>query len=134
MLFVLFQSFKTIGIIEIYLIVYALVIGFWPYYDSQFWIPVFPFLIVYLINYFSNIQNISALKKRMVSVYLSLYILLGFSGLIYTSRITFSGNSFPDVYNFERLRPTCRFVFRIEKVDSSLIDWDAEKILRRYGK
>jgi len=110
------------------------VIGFWPYYDSRFWIPVFPFLIVYLINYFSNIQNISALKKRMVSVYLSLYILLGFSGLIYTSRITFSGNSFPDVYNFERLRPTCRFVFRIEKVDSSLIDWDAEMILRRYGK
>lgn len=134
LLFVLFQSFKTIGIIEIYLIVYALVIGFWPYYDSRFWFPVFPFLIVYLINIYSNNQNISAWKKRLVSIYLSGYMFLGFSGLIYTSRITFSGNNFPDVFNFERLRPTYRFVFRNEKVDSSLIDWDAEKILRRYGK
>lgn len=128
------KSVKYLGIIEIYLISYIAVILFWPYYDTRFWIPVFPFLVAYMIKNYSNDQNTALWKKRMISGYLSLYILLGFSGLIYTSRITFSGNRFPDVYNFDRLRPTYKYVFRNEKVDSSLIDWDAEKILRRFGK
>ena len=68
-----------------------------------------------------DIQQLKLWKKRMISVYLSLYILLGFSGLIYTSRITFSGNRFPDVYNFDRLRPTYKYVFRNEKVDCIII-------------
>ena len=134
LLFSVIKSVRQIGIIEIYLIAYCLVILFWPYYDTRFWIPVFPFLVVYMFKYFSGYLDNSMWKRRLVSVYLSLYILLGFSGLIYTSNITFSGKRFPDNYNFDSLRPTYRYVFRNEKVDSSLIDWDAEKILRRYGK
>lgn len=40
---------KRIGIAEIYVVIYSAVLIFWTYHDERFFIPIYPFLISYLL-------------------------------------------------------------------------------------
>ena len=91
--------------VDVFVVSYVAILFVWPYYDTRFWVPVVPLLIAYAGQFFSHVLR-SRLLRRVVAVYMAVFVALGLLALGYSTRITFAGPKFPDRWGDGTLRPT----------------------------
>ena len=99
------------GPIEVFLCGYAAVLFVWPYYDARFWLPAIPLLFAFAAVSVERLMRVR-LAPQLVAAYVVLFALLGAGAIAYSSRVTFAGAKFPDVYGDDTLRSTYCVAFR----------------------
>ena len=83
--------------LEVYFISYSSIIMIWHYEDPRFWLPVLPFLLLFLYRGLS-ITSYMAIHKFGLISWVAIYVGMGFIALAYSTHLTFSGAHFPDRY------------------------------------
>jgi hypothetical protein len=123
---------RNLGALEVYLFGYLLTLLAAPWQDARYLLPVIPLLLGYLAVFTEDLP-----KHRFVRFALATYVvyffLLGIAALVYSTRITFSGRSFPDLYGDGTIRATYRAAYR-EPSDPAAgqVNPDALDLLLRY--
>jgi hypothetical protein len=123
---------KKIGPAELYLVSYLVVLFAWPYNDARFWIPVVPLLAAYSAAALGR-----AIKFRparlAIAGYISIFVILGIASIAYSTRITFAGSKFPDLYS-NGLRPTYCEAFKLcsNSYNKSEVDPEALDLIQIY--
>jgi hypothetical protein len=83
-----------VGTTEAYFVSYMAILFAWPFYDARFWLPVIPLVIVYS---FAALRAIR-FPKAGTLVYCGLFTVFGIFAIGYSTRITFAGSRFADLY------------------------------------
>lgn len=118
--------------LDCYVLVFACILLAWPWSDARFWLPLLPVLIGYVLIGAERLVP-SRLLRSAIMVYCSLFCLLGLIALGYSTRLTFAGRNFPDLYGDGTLRATYRLVFLgVSPKRSEDVNQDAVYLLRRY--
>ena len=99
------------GTIEVFFASYAAVLFCWPFSDARFWLPVIPFLIVYLWRAANRWLRLEFLQAAG-GAYVGVYAILGVLNLSLSTAVTFSGRNFPNVYQDGMYRDTYCTVFQ----------------------
>jgi len=118
---------------RLYLLAYFLIVAVWPNPSPRLWMPVIPLLIAEVGRIISELPSMRW-KTGLVGTYAAWFALTGIAALAYTSRISFSGSNFENVYGRRGGMPT-------EEVDVSDPNWghlqyykaQAKKMTARYG-
>ena len=124
---------KHLGPTDAFMVSYMAILFVWPYYDARFWLPVIPLLIGY-----SDASIRQAIKfgmpKALAAVYISAFVILGIASIGYSTRITFAGSKFPDVYGDGTLRPTYCAAFQScsDSFDKNKVDPESLHLLQIY--
>jgi hypothetical protein len=120
---------RSLGVLEVTLLAYGGLIFVWPYSDARFWLPALP-----LIAGFIALVLIDAARHRyfkFVGVAMcAWFALAGLAALAYSTRISWAGNRFADVYGDGTLSPTYRAAFLGQT--NVVADSNAMLLLRRY--
>jgi hypothetical protein len=121
---------RMFGPVAVFALVYALIIFLWPGYDTRFWLPLLPVLILYAA---SGMRALSRRKvpRAAVSLYLVAYFALGLAALTYSARISLAGERFPYLYGDHHLRPTYLLIHHGEPGPGK-INPRALRLLQRY--
>jgi hypothetical protein len=118
------------GVIEIYFVSYVAVILVWPFYDPRFWLPVIPFLIVYVgLALRRLIQGKTVI--HIVEGYVMVFVTMGMLSLASDTMLSFSGSGFGDLYTGQYHSTYCA-VWHCKDSDSTKIDPDGLRLLRYY--
>lgn len=115
----------------IYTIGYACIVFAYPWLDSRLWLPLLPFLMAYLWNGLKHLLPQSGLRPLRI-VWCSGFCLLGIAALAYSTRLTFAGSRFPDIYGDGNFRAAYALVLRGEAPKDGKVDQDAVDLLRRF--
>ncbi len=116
----------------LYVLGYGCIVLAYPWRDTRLWLPVLPFLMGYVLLGLRCVLSPVTLRPLLV-VYCSLFCLLGILALGFSTRLTFAGDRFPDIYGDGKLRDTYKMALRGETPkNSSDVDQDALYLLRRY--
>ena len=83
--------------LDLYFISYSSIIMIWHYQDPRFWLPVLPFLLLFLYRGLSITSYMGIHKFGLIS-WLTIYGGMGFIALAYSTHLTFSGADFSDRY------------------------------------
>jgi hypothetical protein len=121
-----------LGSAEAYLGAYTFIFLLWPYGDTRFWTPVLPLIFAELFS-LARPWAFTGWKKQASVAYATVYVLMGFAALGYSTWITFSGRDFPRRYGDDHLRPTYQSFYSDPKTDSSKVNESALELLRRYS-
>jgi hypothetical protein len=128
----IWQKRKKVDALVWYLLGYAGIVLAYPWCDARLWLPVLPLLMAYVLIGLRRIAPPS-LVRPVILAYCALFCLLGVVALAYSTRLTFAGARFPDLYGDGRLRTTYRAAFWGEAPNNaSDINQDALYLLRRY--
>lgn len=114
--------------VAVYLLTFLLVLLIWPYNTIRLWVPVIPLLIAYAATLPARAGD-GLVLRVLKRLYIGWFVLAGIVGLAYTSRITFSGAEFPNVYGMRG---------GLSEVDAKgqtneKHDANARFLMRRYG-
>ncbi len=117
---------------RLYLLTYGLVIAVWPNPSPRLWMPVIPLLVAEIGLLISRLPNMRW-KTELVAAYAAWFAMTGIAALAYTSRISWSGANFQNVYGRNGGMPTT-------EVDASDPNWghiqyykaEATKMIERY--
>jgi len=95
---------------DVYLISYLSILLLWGSPDARFWIPLFPFILCWL---FLGVRGLKSLLgfELLRKTYVLGFVLVGFASLIYSTRVSFSGEQFPEVYGDQAIRSVYRAAF-----------------------
>ena len=110
---------------------YFLIIFVWSYYDPRFWLPVLPLMFAWIALGIEPWLKIPR-ARFMTVAFLVYFVVTGAGTLVYTTRITFGGSRFPEMYGDGTLTPTYR-VARGEDANRDRIIPEALDVLERYG-
>lgn len=111
---------------------YASIVFAYPWFDTRLWLPVLPLLMGYVLAGVRRVTP-SRLLRPAIFIYCSLFCLLGIIALGYSTRLTFAGSQFPDLYGDGTLRATYRLALLGEQPKNvSDVDQDSLYLLRRY--
>lgn len=98
--------------LSVYFLFYMGLLFVWPFYDPRFLMPVIPaiFLFAYLpiltiIKRFGN-------PFRVFFSYCVAFVFLGFVALVFSSKITLSGNNIGECYGDETNKMSCRYFYK----------------------
>jgi hypothetical protein len=128
----IWQKRKNLDALVLYSLAYACIVLAYPWCDTRLWLPVFPLLIGYVLIGLRRMVPPSLLQP-VILAYCALFCLLGVAALAYSTRLTFAGSRFPDLYGDGRLGATYRTAFRGETPNNANdINQDALYLLRRY--
>ncbi len=128
----LWQKGKRPDPVWFYVIGSAAIVFAYPWFDTRLWLPVLPFLMGYVWMAFGRAYPPQAVRLAGPA-YCVLYALLGIAALGYSTRLTFSGTQFPELFGDGNFRATYRFALRGEAPsDPKQIDPDALYLLHRY--
>ncbi len=120
---------RSLGVLEATLLAYGGLIFVWPYSDARFWLPALP-----LIAGFIALALIDAGRHRHLkfagAAMCAWFALAGLAALAYSTRISWAGNRFADVYGDGNLSLTYRAAFLGQT--NVLVNSDAMLLLRRY--
>ncbi len=131
-LFGLWRRRRSVGVPEVYVFSYGLILLIWPYWDPRFWMPILPLLAALVALAVAPVAR-SRLAGLGLIAYLALFALVGVAGLGYTTRISLSGPRFPEFYHYEGLEATYRAAWGYsEPIDPGQINQRALRVLRRY--
>lgn len=115
-----------------YVLGFASILLAWPWSDARFWLPVLPLLIGYVLIGVRRIVP-SRLLRPAILAYCLYFCVLGIAALAYSTRLTFAGSRFPDLYGDGSLRATYRLVLLGEPPrNADHISPDALYLLHRY--
>lgn len=82
---------------SIYLASFITLLVLWPYTGLRLWLPIVPLLIGYMES--ASFRFTPGRKWKMfVRAYVAWFAVAGLGALAYTTRITLSGENFPNVY------------------------------------
>jgi ABC-type multidrug transport system fused ATPase/permease subunit len=130
----IWQKCKKVDALVWYGLGYACIVLAYPWCDARLWLPVLPLLIAYVLIGMRRIVP-PKLVRPVVLAYCALFCLLGVVALAYTTRLTFAGARFPDLYGDGLLRATYRTAFQGEMPNNANdINQDALYLLRRYER
>ncbi len=107
----------------------CIVLGY-PWFDTRLWLPFLPFLMGYTLLGLRRIFSSSLLRPAMFA-YACWFCLLGIAALAFSTRLTFAGARFPDLYGDGNYRPTYKLALLGEQTTGK-IDTDALYLLRRF--
>ncbi len=111
---------------------FASIVLAYPWFDTRLWLPVLPLLLGYVLIGARRMAPSHVLRPTLF-VYCSLFCLLGMVALAYSTRLTFAGSRFPDLYGDGTLRATYRAaLLREPPKNADDISPDALYLLRRY--
>ena len=121
------------GTIEVFFGSYLCVLLAWPYYNARFWLPVVPLLIGYAGLAIRRVIDRTPVAAA-AAIYCSAFVLTGAVALAFSTRITFAGSKFPDVYGDGTLRPSYCAAFQTcsEAYSADEVDPQVAKLLRTY--
>jgi hypothetical protein len=117
---------KKLDVVDVYAVCYLIILCAAPWQDARYLLPILPLLFGYLGL---AVKRLPAIRWAVVG-YAICFSLLGLLALGYSTRITFAGSKFPDVYGDGSLRATYRRAFGQEATGP--IDEDALELLKRY--
>jgi hypothetical protein len=122
---------RKIKSIEIFFLAYLFVLLCWPYHDARFLLPVVPLAIGWLTMLSTRLSP----KWRVaMAMWAALFAITGVLSLSYSTRISLSGNQFPEVYgNDERMKSTYHAAFG-QSVEPAEVDSDMLALLKRYER
>jgi hypothetical protein len=125
----LWNKRKSPDSLWIYVIGFSCIVFPYPWSDARLWLPVLPFLFAYM---FFGIERLWGADRvsAPVLLYCSLFCLTGFLALGYSTRSTYAGARFSELYGDGRFRDTYRCAFRGESCAGA--DPDGLYLLRRY--
>lgn len=115
----------------IYVIGFACIVFPYPWFDTRLWLPILPFVLGYVLLGLKRLLSTRVLHI-FLPTYCCVYCVLGVAAFIYSTRLTYSGPRFPDLFGDGKLRGTYKVAFQGEK--RSDVDADALYLLRRYDK
>ena len=115
----------------IYVAAYACIVFGYPWDDARLWLPVIPLLMLYVTVVPKTVMPRDALNKSW-RIYGACFCILGVAALVFSSRITFSGARFAEVYGDGNLRSTYEFAFCNRRPDGARINENALYLLRRF--
>jgi len=128
----IWQQRKKFDVVAWYMVGYACVVLAYPWSDARLWLPVLPLLIGYVSIGLRRMIPPDRLQPAILA-YCALFCLLGVAALAYSTRLTFAGARFPDLYGDGRLAATYRMAFRGGTPgEVNGINQDALYLLRRY--
>jgi hypothetical protein len=111
---------------------YASIVFAYPWFDTRLWLPLLPLLMGYVLMGAKRLVP-SRLLRPAIFAYCSVFCLLGMVALGYSTRLTFAGSQFPDLYGDGTLRATYRTALLGESPkNADDISSDALYLLRRY--
>ena len=98
-----YRERRDLRVSHVYLLAYMAILFVWPYVDARFWIPVLPLLAIVILQGF---RPFASSKPAMCGVlgYLIIYGFMSLASAAYTTRITFAGDRFPQLYGSGSLR------------------------------
>jgi hypothetical protein len=115
-----------------YLLGFGCIVFAYPWNDARLWLPVLPFLMGYVLLGLRRMVSPGILRPLLV-VYCSLFCMLGLLALAFSTRLTFAGARFPDIYGDGNFRDAYKIVLRGETPKNSEdVNQDALYLLRRY--
>ena len=102
----------------------------WPYNSIRLWLPVVPLLIAYILTV--DLRFTPGVKWRVFTrAYLVGFVVTGLATLAYTTRITFSGKNFPNVYGLNGgMSAPDPTTGRVDSVHNAR----AKALIERYGR
>jgi len=116
----------------IYLLGFGAIVFAYPWFDTRLWLPVFPFLMGYALLGLRRILPPRILQPTLLA-YCTLFSLLGIAALAYSTRLTYAGPRFPDLYGDGNLRATYKFALLGEAPKNpSDLDPDSLYLLQRF--
>jgi hypothetical protein len=128
----LWEKRRTVDASFWYVAGFAAIVFAYPWFDTRLWLPVLPLLIGYVLLGARRMVP-SRLLRPAVLAYCSVYCLLGVVALGYSTRLTFAGARFPDLYGDGSLRATYRTALLGESPkNGGDVDRDSLYLLRRY--
>jgi hypothetical protein len=116
-----------VGPSHVYLLAYMAILFVWPYVDARFWIPVLPLVTIVVVQGMRPAAT-RKMARPMIVGYLVAYGLMALVSAAYTTRITFAGDRFPDLYGAGSLREAYLAAWTGSDTTS-----DAAPLIRRYG-
>jgi hypothetical protein len=81
------KASKTPLFLRIYMAVYLLMIFNWPYFEPRFFLPVFPLLILIIVENFGLLNTVI---RKLLRFYLVAYAITGIAALSYYSYTSFN--------------------------------------------
>ena len=125
--------------VDVYLLGYIAVLLVWPYKaDNRFWMPVQMLLLGLLARELLDLTALPRLRPaaRIVATLWTLcFIVSGSVALVQSTRLTYAGSNFSEVYDLEFFRDTYRAASpHGVPANPATVNPDLLYILQRYGK
>jgi hypothetical protein len=116
----------------LYVLASASIVLAYPWADTRLWLPVLPFLMAYVFTGLKRLISPGALRPLLAACCL-IFCALGVVALGFSTRLTYSGARFPEIYGDGYLRDAYRVVLLGEtRENNNPIHRDAVYLLRRY--
>lgn len=123
---------RSVDSLLVYMLGSAAVVFAYPWQDSRLWLPLIPFLMGYALLGLKLVVPGSILKP-MLFLYCAFFCLLGIAALAFSTRLTFAGPHFADMYGDGHFRATYKLALLGETPSrDGEIDPDGLYLLRRY--
>jgi len=117
--------------VDVYLGGYLAIVLIWPWPTSRFLLPIIPLIFLYFAGWLASVRTGGAATLTM-SAYLLLYGALGAAALAYSTRISWAGQDFPELYAGGQLADAYRDLESSNNPASDEMLRDASRIVRRY--
>ena len=123
---------RNIRAVDVYLGSYILLVFGVAYYDTRYWVPVMPLLMVWAATALSRLWQ--ARRTRWVlRAYMAAFAAVGLGAIGYATQISLAGARFPEIYGDGTLRPAYRAAFGQAELSSpSAQNLNALHVLQRY--
>jgi len=129
---VLWQQRKKFTVVLCYISAFSAIVLAYPWFDTRLWLPVLPFIFIYLFMALKGTVNATAFRT-VIMAWCLVYVLCGLAGLAYSTRLTFlSPESFAKTYGDGNLRAAYRVVYQGTAPNEKNANADAIYLLRRY--
>ena len=131
-IFGIWKKRDQIDSLLLYLLGGAAIVFVYPWFDTRLWLPFFPFLMGYILLGLRQIAPSRALRPAIL-VYTCCFCVLGVAALIFSTRLSFAGSRFPDLFGDGHFRATYRLALLKEQpAAGERIDPDGLYLLRRF--
>jgi hypothetical protein len=125
----------SVGALEVFLIAYSAILLVWPYYGPRFWLPVIPPFLAFVWlgaqEIVAKIRLPRPASTAMCVAFVVVFLLLGATALVYSTRISLAGEKFPERYGSGILTETYRAALG-QAHDPKKVDQRALRLLKRY--
>jgi hypothetical protein len=122
---------RKIGPTEVFILGYLAIIFVWPYYDPRFWLPIIPLVMAYVglaMRRFMQFQTCRVLAE----IYAFGFVVMGTFILLSSTKITFSGRNFPNLYGNDYHSTYCAVYQSCDRPDNDPINPAALHLLKTY--
>ena len=135
LLFSLFRRWQTWRAPDVYIATYAGILFVWPYdADVRFWIPISILIFGLLLRTIPDFLPAQWSYRAMYGGF-GWFAMLGVLWLAYSTRITYSGSRFSELFGGELNRSTYRAASHSSlPIEPEKVSRDELKLLARYGK